>query len=30
LPGMSEADYAKLVMESMKQGGCHSHTPFIA
>ena len=25
LPGMSEADYAKLVMESMKQGGGHSH-----
>jgi Cytochrome C oxidase, cbb3-type, subunit III len=26
LPGMSEADYARLVMESMKQGGRHSHS----
>jgi hypothetical protein len=25
LPAMSEADYGKLVMESMKQGGRHSH-----
>jgi mono/diheme cytochrome c family protein len=25
LPGMSEPDYAKLVMESMRQGGRHSH-----
>jgi mono/diheme cytochrome c family protein len=25
LPGMSETDYAKLVMESMKQGGHHHH-----
>ena len=25
LPGMSEPDYAKLVMESMKQDGRHSH-----
>jgi hypothetical protein len=24
LPGMSEADHATLVMESMKQGGRHS------
>jgi mono/diheme cytochrome c family protein len=25
LPAMSEADYGKLVMESMKQGGRHGH-----
>jgi mono/diheme cytochrome c family protein len=25
LPAMSEADYGKLVIESMKQGGRHSH-----
>lgn len=25
LPAMSEADYGKLIMESMKQGGRHSH-----
>jgi mono/diheme cytochrome c family protein len=27
LPGMSEADYGKLVMASMKQGGRHNHGP---
>ena len=25
LPGMSEADYAKLVMETLKHGGRHGH-----
>ena len=25
LPAMSEADYGKLIMESMKQGGRHGH-----
>ena len=25
LPGMTEADYGKLVMQSMKMGGRHQH-----